>query len=170
MDGIHNKAFFPDSYHNLIINTDDFCWNPYRDSGILELFEKKLISSASVLINGCNRDFISEILRKSTFFKEKERISIGIHINLTEGIPVKNDVKNNSLTKKGFWKTNSGIAIEKEQGEKAYETEIFHGKYEFFQLMSSNLIKKEDIFKEIQAQVGFFSIFLCFFNVFLKKD
>jgi len=66
---------------NLIINADDLGWNPNRDLGIFELFEKNAISSASAVVNGVNSvEAISHA--------KKCKYQIGLHLNLTEGVPL----------------------------------------------------------------------------------
>lgn len=114
----------------LIINADDFGWCEERDSGIIDLYQNKKISSISVLINGPNA-------QKSLQNAIKYNIPIGIHINLTEGTPISNSNDKNSLLKL-CENTNNYI---------------FHGKFEVPQLIKSGKIDKIDVFKEIHAQV-----------------
>jgi len=59
---------------NLIINADDYGLSPLFNQGIVELVEKKIISSFSVMIR---RKFIDKI-----WLKNLKKISIGLHLEL----------------------------------------------------------------------------------------
>ena len=134
----NSLLFTPTNSSLIIINTDDFGWNQDRDEGIFSLYQSNRISSATVLINGYNAKFS---LKKAKMLK----IPLGLHINLTEGLPIRVDIQENSLLRKGIWQKNPD-ELEKEEL-------IFHGKFEFFDMIKQGKIKKEHIFKEIQAQV-----------------
>jgi predicted glycoside hydrolase/deacetylase ChbG (UPF0249 family) len=71
---------------HLIINADDFGYCPNRDAAIIDLLEQKLISSASLLVNGFDADQAAQ-------YAKMHDVPIGIHLNLTEGRPVTNDVR-----------------------------------------------------------------------------
>lgn len=122
----------------LIINIDDYGWNSSRDQGVLNLYKKHCISSTSVLINGYNAP---KAIEEALLFD----LPMGLHINLTEGLPIRQDIENNTLLKKALWQPNP---LEKER-----ICEVFHGKWEFYEMIAEKRIKKEHIFKEIQAQV-----------------
>jgi len=64
----------------LIINADDLGHSLHRDEGIFALFHAGVVTSASVLVNG-------EHVREAVRMARSERLSIGLHLNLTEGRP-----------------------------------------------------------------------------------
>jgi predicted glycoside hydrolase/deacetylase ChbG (UPF0249 family) len=68
----------------LIINADDFGYCPKRDQAIIELYQKKSISSTSLLVNGMN---VYQACLQAKFY----HLPMGIHLNLTEGQPITND-------------------------------------------------------------------------------
>jgi predicted glycoside hydrolase/deacetylase ChbG (UPF0249 family) len=69
----------------LIINADDFGYNSNVNAAIVDCFQKKIINSATIMVN---MDGFEEaiILAKQNGFDDK----IGLHINLTEGKPLTN--------------------------------------------------------------------------------
>ncbi len=141
----------------IIINADDFGWCPERDRGILELFQKGCITSTTVLINGRNAINALQEARKLN-------LPVGLHLNLTEGKPIKTNVENNTLTKLSPYKI-----ADKEEATMDY---VFHGKYELPELIKIGKIDKEHVFKEIHAQViiallvDFFFFFITDFSIY----
>lgn len=109
---------------NLIINADDFGITKSANESIIELANLGVLSSTTVMANMPHASEITELLAI-------EKIGIGLHINLTQGMPISNphqipslvDANGNFLEKKGF--------------EKA---------------IKSGLIQKKDIKTEIMAQ------------------
>lgn len=143
--------FSPCNSSLLIINIDDFGWTASRDSAVCKLYENRRISSATVLINGYNaKEAIKQALSLG--------LPLGLHVNLTEGLPIRQDLEQNTLLKKELWQKNP---LENET-----ICEVFHGKWQFFELVKQGVIKKEHIFKEIQAQV-LFLYFLSLLRLFL---
>jgi len=132
-------SFSHSSQSFFIINCDDFGWNSYRDSAILSLFESKDIKSSSVLINGYNSKFAISQAKILDF-------PLGLHINFTEGLPIRTDLEKNTLLKKALFQANPNSKIQ--------EMQVFHGKFEFFERIKEGSINKEHILKEIQAQVN----------------
>lgn len=126
----------------LIINCDDLGWNSFRDKGILSLFEGRRIASSTVLINGHNA-------LNSVEYSKIRDFPLGLHINLTEGLPIRRDIKGNSLLKREKFQA--------EPGKEEVECEVFHGKFGFFERIKEGKIEKEHILKEIQAQVRRFN-------------
>lgn len=126
------------SRSKIIINADDFGWCSERDKGIIELFQKGCITSTTVLINGPNAIPALKEARKVD-------LPVGLHLNLTEGLPVKQNIENNSLIKLGLFQM-------KEDQMESMRT-IFHGKFELPELIKEGKIEKEHVFKEIHAQV-----------------
>lgn len=73
----------------LIINADDLGSDAQRNKGIFKAIEAGIVKSVSILPNGpATKDAIRLI--KSM---EDKKISIGIHINLSEGMPITKDLK-----------------------------------------------------------------------------
>lgn len=122
----------------LIINIDDYGWTSSRDQAVANLYKKHCISSTSVLINGYNA---SKAIEDALALD----LPMGLHINLTEGLPIRQDIANNTLLKQALW--------QRSPSEKETICEVFHGKWEFYEMIAEKRIKKEHIFKEIQAQV-----------------
>lgn len=73
----------------LVVNADDFGYCDQRNRGIVESFQNGVVSSASLLANA---DKALEAVQLS----EEYGIPLGLHLNLTEGRPIK--TRNNSLT------------------------------------------------------------------------
>lgn len=81
----------------LIINADDFGMARSVNDAVFELCKTDSISSTSVM---SNMPYASEAIRLIEFPK----ISIGLHINLTQGLPVSNSSEVNSLVdEQGFF-------------------------------------------------------------------
>ena len=65
----------------IIINADDLGYSHHRDAAIFDLFERGKISGASLIVNGPSaEDAVKRAL--------KVGLPMGLHINLTEGIPL----------------------------------------------------------------------------------
>lgn len=77
----------------LVVNADDFGYCDQRNRGIVESFQNGVVSSASILPNA---DKAFEAVQLS----EKYGIPLGLHLNLTEGRPIK--TRNNTLTERGL--------------------------------------------------------------------
>lgn len=84
---------------NLIINADDLGADEARNRGIFEAIEAGRVTSVSVLVNG---DGFEDAMERWERLGITE-ISLGIHINLSEGKPVSKDLR--MLTAKdGFFR------------------------------------------------------------------
>ena len=72
---------------NITVTADDFGYCEMRNKGILELCKKGIIHSISLLVNATD-----SIAAVSAFHQLpidiKSNISVGLHLNLTEGKPV----------------------------------------------------------------------------------
>jgi len=133
------KSFDPPLPNSLfIINCDDFGWSEPRDLGILSLFQKGFISSTTVLINGPH---INEAVSSA----KELNLPLGLHLNITEGQPIAKNTANSLIIQKN-WQCKPG--------EEEKITGIFRGKIGFFEAWENGVIKKEDVFKEIQSQVN----------------
>lgn len=116
---------------NLIINADDLGICEERDEGIFEIFQKGVITSSTILVNGVN--FENSIKKAKEF-----NLPLGIHINLTEGEPVyKNKLHENSLVSFDYISNSYKM----------------HGKFEFRQRVLDNQIREQDIKNEIIHQI-----------------
>ena len=69
----------------LIINADDFGYCPRRNQAIIDLFNQQAISSASLLVNG-------DYAQHACSLAHASRLPMGIHLNLTEGRPISQDL------------------------------------------------------------------------------
>lgn len=123
------KQEFSDQY--LIINADDLGICVERDMGIFELYEKKVISCASIIVNGSS---FESAIKKA----RKLGLPLGIHLNLTEGEPInKTNLESNTLVKY-------------DEKTKNY---IMHGKFGFRELLKAKKINYSDIKNELIHQV-----------------
>jgi chitin disaccharide deacetylase len=68
----------------LIINADDLGADEGRNEGIFEAIRAGVVTSASILPNGPALDHALEQIRSNGL----ERVSFGVHLNLTEGRPL----------------------------------------------------------------------------------
>ena len=78
----------------LVVNADDFGYCDQRNRGIVESFQTGVVSSASLLPNA---DKALEAVQLS----EEYGIPLGLHLNLTEGKPIKT-YKNSLTSEKGL--------------------------------------------------------------------
>lgn len=73
----------------VMINADDFGMNESCSTAIAEAFEKELVTDTTIMANG--EFFESAVkLAEERGFADK----IGIHLNITEGKPLTDDIKN----------------------------------------------------------------------------
>ena len=73
----------------IIINADDFGFSKSINEGIIEAYKEGLISSTTIMIN---MPYAEDAILK---WKENKSLGLGLHINLTQGSPISNNV--NSL-------------------------------------------------------------------------
>lgn len=71
----------------LIINADDFGFSESINNGIIDAYNEGLISSTTIMIN---MPYAKDAILK---WKENNSLGLGIHINLTQGSPISNNVK-----------------------------------------------------------------------------
>ena len=100
------------------ITGDDFGYCPKRNQGILELVDKGILNSVSVLVNG---KFLDKAVIETT-------ARVGLHLNLTEGLPVTQQEKVKSLLKKDG---------------------LFSGKFGFREKLHSNCINLCEVYEII---------------------
>lgn len=122
------------------ITGDDFGYCPKRNQGILELVDKGILNSVSVLVNG---KFLDKAVIETT-------ARVGLHLNLTEGLPVTQQEKVKSLLK---------------------EDGLFLGKFGFREKLHSNCIKLCEVhevifisFDLLQATIYKVKSHVCHFN------
>lgn len=130
---------------NFIVNADDLGISKERDEAIFDLFLKGYISSSSILVNGFN--FEESIVKAKNL-----NMSLGIHLNLTEGFPI-NKIKNNSLVKKIDDKTKLNYKSSSYNHKTIDQDEEFFGKFEFREKFYNGEINLTDIKNEIICQI-----------------
>ena len=87
----------------LIVNADDFGYCEQRNRGIVKSFQDGIVSSASLLVN-------AESALEAIQLSKKCGIPLGIHLNLTEGRPIKSKTHYKSLTsEEGFLRGKFGF-------------------------------------------------------------
>src|SRR6202043_1553754 len=67
---------------NLIVNADDLGWTAGVNRGIAEAHRNGIVTSASLLANGVAFAGGVELARGNP------RLSVGVHLNLSDGVPV----------------------------------------------------------------------------------
>ena len=72
----------------LVINADDFGLNEGRTRAILEFFERGLVSNTTLMVN---MPFAEEAVELAKASGVSDRV--GLHLNLTEGTPISDDIK-----------------------------------------------------------------------------
>ena len=110
---------------NLIINADDYGLNQQCSEAIISAWEKRLITDTTIVANGT---YFEEAILKA---KSSELArNIGIHFNLTEGIPLSKEIdKIDAFVKNG----------------------VFHG--EIDRKRRLNNAEEQAVFEELSAQV-----------------
>ena len=78
--------------NQIIINADDFGWDKSCSEAILSAFESGYISTATMCVNGAYFEEAVSRVKDSPY-----RDQIGIHINLTEGRPLTDGIRENPL-------------------------------------------------------------------------
>lgn len=116
-----------DPWHKqLVVNADDFGYCDQRNRGIVESFQDGVVSSASLLVNAVKA---SDGVKLSRHYG----IPLGLHLNLTEGSPIKQ--KCSSLTS---------------------ENGFFKGKFGFREALMRGEIDLKEVKQEIQTQLYWF--------------
>lgn len=72
----------------LIINADDFGKNEGRTRAILEAFERGLITNTTLMVTNAYAEKAVKLARKAGVADR-----IGLHLNMTEGLPLTDDIK-----------------------------------------------------------------------------
>ena len=109
----------------IIVNADDFGLNERCTLAIAEAFKKGLITDTTMVANGTYFEGATELSRKENFSDK-----IGIHFNITEGIPLTENIKK--------------LSAFTENGE-------FHGKINRLRMLSR--AEKNAVYEEFSAQI-----------------
>ncbi|XP_033119317.1 carbohydrate deacetylase-like isoform X2 [Anneissia japonica] len=97
----------------LIINADDFGYSLQRNRGIVECFKNKSITSTSLLVNSVAMDDAVHHIRHLG-------IPAGVHLNLTEGLPVGRHFES-LVDENGFFLGKLGFRDAIQQGSIQYQ-------------------------------------------------
>ncbi|CAJ0964634.1 unnamed protein product [Ranitomeya imitator] len=110
----------------LVVTGDDFGYCPRRDVGIVECFHAGAITNVSLLVNGVSAACAAELARRYN-------IPIGLHANLSEGIPVCRELRQNST-------------LTNDRG-------VFLGKMGIRKALAQGLLSMSEVRQELNAQV-----------------
>lgn len=117
---------------SVIINADDFGQTESCTQAIFEAFEKGMITDTTMVANGEAMDTALEFLRKYPYIQSK----VGIHFILTEGMPLSENMKNNSkFVTDGYFNS------------------YFRDKNKYFRRLSRK--DQKDIYEELTAQIEY---------------
>jgi predicted glycoside hydrolase/deacetylase ChbG (UPF0249 family) len=108
---------------SLIINADDLGCNALRDRGILEAYQKGIVTSASILANGLSFNMAIEQVKHS-------KLPVGVHLNLADGRALTGPIK-------GITDSSGNLP----------------GKKELRQHLTANSFDPEEIRKELSSQI-----------------
>ncbi|XP_023694743.1 carbohydrate deacetylase isoform X2 [Paramormyrops kingsleyae] len=113
----------------LVVTGDDFGYCPRRNRGIVDCFLAGAISNVSLLVNSSSAKDAAELAIRHC-------IPIGLHANLSEGVPVCQKLRRDStlVNDNGF----------------------FHGKMGFRKVLQKGLLSMAEVELELQAQVKLF--------------
>ncbi|XP_053313366.1 carbohydrate deacetylase isoform X2 [Spea bombifrons] len=121
----------PSAEIKLVVTGDDFGYCPRRDMGIVECFHAGGLSNVSLLVNGSSAASAADLARR---FK----IPIGLHANLSEGLPVCAELRQNST-------------LINAQG-------VFLGKMGIRKSLAQGLLNMSEVRQELQAQISLFRV------------
>ncbi|GAA6233778.1 carbohydrate deacetylase-like [Lates japonicus] len=110
----------------LVVTGDDFGYCPRRNQGIVDCFQAGGISNVSLLVN-------ASFAKEAADLAKRHNIPIGLHANLSEGIPVCQSLQQASTL------TN--------------HCGFFHGKMGFRQALERGQVSMKQVDLELRAQV-----------------
>lgn len=110
----------------LIINADDFGMTESCTAAIVDAFNKGIITDTTLCANG---NYYNKAI--NAIFKNNIENKVGVHLNLTEGIPLTDQIKND-----GYFCDSEGY---------------FHGKFNRIKPIST--IQKSIVYNEFLAQI-----------------
>ena len=76
----------------IVRNADDFGKSTEINNAILTCFKDGLIDRTTIMVNMPGADEAAELAREEGFFDK-----VGLHLNLTEGEPLTDEIKQNPL-------------------------------------------------------------------------
>lgn len=76
-------------FSRLIVNADDFGYSEAVNGAIINAFESSLLTSTSLMVNMPGFDHAVGLIRRHSLLQGK----VGLHLNLTEGFPLSNAIK-----------------------------------------------------------------------------
>ncbi|XP_020794048.2 carbohydrate deacetylase [Boleophthalmus pectinirostris] len=101
----------PQSRMQLVVTGDDFGYCPRRNQGLVECFLSGAITTVSLLVNGSAAQQAAELAKRHS-------IPIGLHANLSEGVPVCPSLLQSSLVDhRGFFHGKMGFRRRLERGQ-----------------------------------------------------
>ncbi|XP_068594650.1 carbohydrate deacetylase [Brachionichthys hirsutus] len=114
----------------LVVTADDFGYCPRRNQGIVESFQSGVVSNTSLLVN-------ASAAKEAAELAERHNIPIGLHANLSEGIPVCQNFQQVAtlINQHGF----------------------FHGKMGVRQVLENGQLDMKQVELELRAQVRLFT-------------
>ncbi|XP_037115441.1 carbohydrate deacetylase isoform X1 [Syngnathus acus] len=113
----------------LVVTGDDFGYCPKRNQGIVDCFKAGGISSVSLLVNASAAKDAADLAKRHS-------IPIGLHANLSEGIPVCQSLR-------------AASTLVDERG-------FFHGKMGFRQALERHQLSMEQVELELKDQIRLF--------------
>ncbi|XP_061624256.1 carbohydrate deacetylase isoform X4 [Phyllopteryx taeniolatus] len=113
----------------LVVTGDDFGYCPKRNQGIVDCFKAGGISSVSLLVN-------ASAAKDAADLAKRHNIPIGLHANLSEGIPVCQSLRQAST-------------LVNEHG-------FFHGKMGFRQALERHQLSMKQVELELRDQIRLF--------------
>lgn len=85
---------------NVIVNADDFGYSSEVNEGIMLAIKMGIISRTTLMVNMPFCDEAVKLSKAQGYWN-----SVGLHLNLTEGCPLSEDIKHTEFCKDGvFWK------------------------------------------------------------------
>lgn len=114
----------------IIINADDFGFSQSINDGIIDAYKEGLISSTTIMIN---MKYAEDAISR---WKNNESLGLGLHINLTQGAPVSNNVKSLVDANNVFYNHRK---VENEEVKVTYEDAYIEIKAQIEKLLSYNV-------------------------------
>ncbi|XP_047448153.1 carbohydrate deacetylase isoform X4 [Mugil cephalus] len=105
-------AIMPPPRMMLVVTGDDFGYCPRRNQGIVDCFQAGGISNVSLLVNAC-------ATKEAAHLAKRYNIPVGLHANLSEGIPVCLSLQRAStlVNEHGFFLGKMGFRHALERGQ-----------------------------------------------------
>uniref|UniRef100_UPI0037E7A280 carbohydrate deacetylase n=1 Tax=Semicossyphus pulcher TaxID=241346 RepID=UPI0037E7A280 len=111
----------------LVVTGDDFGYCPRRNQGIVDCFQAGGLSNVSLLVNAA-------AAKEAADLAKRHNIPIGLHANLSEGVPVCEQTASTLTDQRGF----------------------LHGKMGFRQALQRGQLSMKQVEAELRAQVRLF--------------